>query len=227
MLNGKDIRRDEIDNSRVSTVLLDRGMNKNECKAICTSPMIPLREKLFFRIVYETTTRPREVLEARIELWTRNTCEITFPKTKSKYNRWTKKFIIGPPKTMKLTGSTNEMLRHYVGNRKKGPIFMNEKTNRRLTLRHFEKEIDKWAKLLNIQKLQSIKPSGKKYRLIALMALREAGERHHDLAGGDPDVSAKAAGHSKETKARYYKKVSYEEAQESFAKHHPAFVEGW
>ena len=32
-------------------------------------------------------------------------------------------------------------------------------------------------------------------------------------SGGDPDVSAKAAGHSKETKARYYKKMSFEEAQ--------------
>ncbi|TFH42478.1 MAG: hypothetical protein E4G94_06230 [ANME-2 cluster archaeon] len=30
-------------------------------------------------------------------------------------------------------------------------------------------------------------------------------------SGGDPDVSAKAAGHSKETKTRYYKKVSFEE----------------
>jgi len=28
-------------------------------------------------------------------------------------------------------------------------------------------------------------------------------------SGGDHDVSAKAAGHSKETKARYYKKVRY------------------
>ena len=37
-------------------------------------------------------------------------------------------------------------------------------------------------------------------------------ERHHDLNGGDSDVSAKAAEHSKETKARYYKKVSYKEA---------------
>jgi len=46
-------------------------------------------------------------------------------------------------------------------------------------------------------------------------------------SGGDPDVSAKAAGHSKETKARYYKKVSYEEAQKLFGRHHPAFVEGW
>jgi len=60
-----------------------------------------------------------------------------------------------------------------------------------------------------------------------LDGLREAGERHHDLNGGNPDVSEKAAEHSKETKVRYYKKVSYEEAQESFSRHHPAFVEGW
>ena len=40
-------------------------------------------------------------------------------------------------------------------------------------------------------------------------------------------MSAKAAGHSKETKARYYKKVSYKEAQELFGKYHPAFLEGW
>jgi hypothetical protein len=68
---------------------LDRGMNRDECKSMCTSTQIPLREKLFFRMIYETTTRPREVLESRIELWNRNTGEITFPKTKSKYNRWT------------------------------------------------------------------------------------------------------------------------------------------
>jgi len=34
--------------------LLDRGMNLDECGAICTSPEIPVREKLFFRIIYET-----------------------------------------------------------------------------------------------------------------------------------------------------------------------------
>jgi hypothetical protein len=171
-----------------SAVILDRGMNRDECKAICTSPQILLKEKLFFRMVYETTTRPIEVLESRIELWSRNTCEITFPKTKGKFNRWSKKFIPGSPKTMKLTQNTNEMLKHYVGNRKKGHVFINQRTGKRLTLRHFEKEIDKWAVLLNIQKLQSIKPSGKEYHLVTLMALREAGERHHDLNGGDPDV---------------------------------------
>jgi len=41
------------------------------------------------------------------------------------------------------------------------------------------------------------------------------------------DVSAKAAGHSKKTKERYYKKVSFEEMQESFGRYYLAFVEGW
>ena len=144
-------------------------MNKDECRAMCTSPQIPLREKLFFRMIYETTTRPREVLESRIELWNRNTGEITFPKTKGKYNRWTRRHIPGAPKTMKLTGNTSEMLRHYVGNRKKGHIFINGRTGKRLTLRHFEKMIDKWARLLNIQRRQSIKPNGREYHLITLM----------------------------------------------------------
>ncbi len=56
------------------------------------------------------------------------------------------------------------------------------------------------------------------------MALRQAGERHYDPNSANPDVSAKAAGHNKETKARYYKKVSYEEALEAYARHLPAFV---
>jgi hypothetical protein len=126
-------------------------------------------------MIYETTTRPRDVLESRIELWNRITGEITLPK--SKYNRWTRRHIPGAPKTMKLTGNTSEMLRHCVGNRKKGHFFINERTGKRLTLRHFEKMINKWARLLSIQKLQSIKPSGKQYHLITLMGLREAGDR--------------------------------------------------
>ncbi|MDF1558529.1 MAG: hypothetical protein P1P80_10230 [ANME-2 cluster archaeon] len=66
-----------------------------------------------------------------------------------------------------------------MGNRKKGHIFINSRTG--LTLQHFEKMIDKWARLLKIQRRQSIKPSGREYHLIMLMKLREAGERHHNL----------------------------------------------
>jgi len=85
------------------------------------------------------------------------------------------------PSPQKLTGNTSKILKHYVGNRKKWPIFINMRTWKRLTLRHFEKIIDKWARLLNIQKLQSIKPSGKEYHLIKFMGLKEAGEMQHDL----------------------------------------------
>jgi hypothetical protein len=41
-------------------IILERGMNRDECKALCTSFQIPLREKLFFKMICETTTRPRE-----------------------------------------------------------------------------------------------------------------------------------------------------------------------
>jgi hypothetical protein len=87
-----------------------------------------IQEKLFFRMIYETTTRPGEVLESRIELWNRNTGEITFPIPKSKYNRWTRRHIPGAPRAMKLTSNTSEMLRHYMGNRKKRHIFINSRT---------------------------------------------------------------------------------------------------
>jgi hypothetical protein len=118
---------------------------------------------------------------------------------------------------MKLTGYISAARCCGVGNRKKGHIFINERTGKRLTLRHFEKMIDKWAWLLNIQRCQSIKPSGREYHLITLMGLREAGERHHDLNGGDPDVSAKAAEHSKETKARNCFEVSPQAVQTDWA----------
>lgn len=84
------------------------------------------------------------------------------------------------PSPQKLTGNTSKILKHYVGNRKNGHIFINMRTWKKLTLRHFETMIDKWARLLNIQKLQSIKPSGKEYHLIKLMG-RDAGEMQHDL----------------------------------------------
>jgi hypothetical protein len=42
----------EIDGGeKTNVVILDRGMNRDECKASCTSPKVSLREKLFFRIL--------------------------------------------------------------------------------------------------------------------------------------------------------------------------------
>lgn len=53
---------------------------------------------------------------------------------------------------------------------------------------HFKEEMDKQARLLNIQKLQSINPDDKEYRLVTLIALKMAGERHNDLKGNDPNM---------------------------------------
>lgn len=53
------------------------------------------------------------------------------------------------------------------------------------------------------------------------------GEGNHDLNAGNPDASAKATGCGRETEARYSRKSSYEEAQESYAKHYPPSVEVW
>ncbi len=57
--------------------LLNRGMNAEECRIICTDYRIPTREKLFFRIIYETQLRPFEVLNLNIEDWDRNQHLIT------------------------------------------------------------------------------------------------------------------------------------------------------
>jgi hypothetical protein len=56
-----------------------------------------------------------------------------------------------------------------------GAYFHQPEDREAANLRHFEKMNDKWARLLNIQKLQSIKPSGREYHLITLMGLRERG----------------------------------------------------
>lgn len=59
--------------------------------------------------------------------------------------------------------------------------------------------------------------------LIALKALREAGERHCDLAGADSDVTARGAQHSAIVKERYYKKAGWDEVHQQIRKYHPAF----
>jgi len=65
--------------------------------------------------------------------------------------------------------------------------------------------------------------------LVTCMALREAGERHHDNAGGSRKLSAVAAGHTMTVKERHYEKVGedFEQVHESYRRFHPAFVEGW
>jgi hypothetical protein len=90
-----------------------------------------------------------------------------------------------------------------MGNRKKGHMFINERTGKRLTLRHFEKMIDKWA----AEHPETSVHQAERQGIPSDHINGTEGKRHHD--GGDSDVSAKAAGHNKETKARNCFKVRF------------------
>lgn len=54
-----------------------------------------------------------------------------------------------------------------------------------LSLEWFNERINYYAKLLGIQKIKKHYVDGRTLKLVTCMALREAGERHHDNAGGE------------------------------------------
>ncbi len=213
--------------------LLNRGMTVEECKIMCTHHSIDLKEKLFFRIIYETQLRPFEALNLQVEQWDRKQGFVTALKVKQKTkprkgDHHAKEWLPSTPKTRAITPSTNEMLREYVSNRKKGPIFVNE-NGEMLSLEWFNQEISRLAKLLGIQKIKKYYVDGRTLKLVTCMALREAGERHHDNAGGSRKLSAVAADHTMQVKEKHYEKVGedIEQITQSYQKHHPAWVDGW
>lgn len=214
--------------------ILNRGMTLDECRAICTAPLMPLREKIYFRIIYESSGRPKEILHLLIEDFNKETGEIIAKITKGKYNRWTKekKHEI---RHLIVNKNTKEMLRTFIGNRKKGYIFESQdKPGQPISKRYMQEQINKWAKLLSIQKIRRYAQSPdnpedtRVLPLVTLMALRKAGERHHDANEGDSSLSAQAAGHTMETKIKHYQgEQDWESVHKSYREHHPAFVEEW
>ena len=79
--------------------------------------------------------------------------------------------------------------------------------------------------MIGMQKVTHTTTTGKEYHLVTLKALREAGERHCDLAGADSEVTARGAQHSALVKEKHYKKAGWEEVQEQVKKYHPSFRE--
>lgn len=172
--------------------LLERDMNIEECTIMCTSYQIPLREKLFFRMIYETLLQPSEVLNLQVENWDRSglvTAIRVKTKTKPLKGNMSKKVWLPTiPKTRAITQDTNNMLREYIGDRKKGPIFVNNQTGGMISLTWFNKAINRYAKLLGIQKIKRYFKDRKVHRekprnlkLVTLMALKKAGEHNHAL----------------------------------------------
>jgi integrase len=202
---------------------VDRGMTESEVQTLLTAPM-PDRERAYFRAIYDTFYRAQELLRCNIEDYNKETGELIALHTKNKYNPRTRKYIKSPPKHGIISKPTRLLFKSIIGNRKKGPIFINRK-GRRVSVTHFQIYINDLASKLGIQKITHITPSGKEYHLVTLKALREAGERHMDLRGADKDTTARASQHSALVKEKYYKKSGWEEFQEQQKKYHPAFQE--
>jgi len=202
---------------------LDRGMTRDEVKTLLAAPMNN-RERCFYRAIYETFYRVNELLMCDIEDFNKDTGELIARYTKNKYNPKTKKRIKSPPKHAIVSEATGLLLKRIISNRKKGAVFINAK-GERLSKTYFQMHIHELAKSLAIQKVTHVTSTNKKYHLVTLKALREAGERHMDLAGADLQVTARGAQHSALIKEKYYKKSSWEEFQEQQRKYHPAFAE--
>lgn len=214
--------------------LVDRGLNEEECKALCTSSEIPLKTRAYFRVIYETQLRPSEALHLSIEDFNKETGEAIARKVKGKKNRYMVQTVYRPRHVI-VTQNTAFMLKTIIENRKKGFIFESE-TNRGkpISKRYMQAEIDKYAKLLSIQRIRQYAQSKKNpndYRvlpMVTLMALRKAGERHHDAGGGDASLSAQAAGHTMDTKTKYYQgEVDWEAVHKSYKEHHPSWKHMW
>ncbi len=147
---------------------IDRGMTVEECKALCTSPLIPVREKAYFRVIYETGLRPMEALNLRIENFNKETGELVALRTKGKKNRYMPQ-TIAKPRHVYVSPNTSLMLKTIVSNRKKGYIFESE-NGAPLTKRFMQHQIDRYARLLSIQKLRQYSEDGPVPTLLSLTA---------------------------------------------------------
>lgn len=205
------------------SIKLDRGMTVEEVKTLLTASMGD-KERGFFRAIYDTTFRAQELLKCNIEDYNKGTGELTCLKPKSKYSSRLDKTIQPPPKHSLISKSTQLLFKRIIGNRKKGPIFVNRK-GQRCSITYFQMYINDLATRIGIQKITHITKTGKKYHLVTIQGLRESGERHMDLRGADKDITARGAQHSSTVKEKYYKKSGWEEYQEQQKKYHPSFQE--
>lgn len=205
-------------------ILLDRRMTLAECKKIWGAPLdiVPLREMVFFRTIYVARFRPNELVNCDIEDYDRAQQLITARIVKRRHNVKQGVTITPPPKTRKLDPTTHKLLCKLIGQRKKGPIFIT-RTGERCHVNQFNRAIPDIAEVLGIQKVRYITDSGKKYHLVSLTGLREAGERHEILGGGSEQIAARCSDHTSQVQQKHYMGVDTEEIIIQQVKHHPFF----
>lgn len=210
----------------MTQIFLERRMTLKECNMIWSADFIPLREMAFFRGIYVTRFRPDEMVNCDISDLDKGNQLLTAMKVKRRHIHGREgeesRTIRPPPKTRKLDDTTYTQLCKLIGRRKAGPIFVT-RTGERCHYSQFKRALHEYADILGIQKIRYITDGGKKYYLVSLTGLREAGERHEVLGGGSELIAAKCSDHTQKVQRESYMGIDTEEIIIQQVKHHPFF----
>ncbi len=228
---------DRYGGSRTSRTLV-RGLMLDECLRLSEQPRkLPpkatkfqlwkhLRDEVLIRLLYETFARVSELLHVGIEDidFEQRAIIITHPKGKAVFSvvdgkrkhvdtRYEQRWVF-------FGDETRNLIIRYLAGRKKGHLITGHK-GKKLSTRQAERIVDRYAGKAGIQNVIGYTRNGREVRLVTCKALREAGERHTDVAGADRDATARIAGHTVTTKERHYKKGNFEEDRKVVRGHHP------
>lgn len=219
-----------------------RGLTEKECRRLIEAPRsLPMnatdfqmwksvRDELFLRMLYECFPRICELISADVADidFEEFTLYIRHPKGKAIFRNVNGKRVhvdtIHEERATHFSDYTRNLAIRYLRGRRRGPIFTDSK-GRRLTVRQGERIVHKYAEVAGIQRVVGQTKDGRKTHLASPKGLREAGERHTDVAGGDRDATARIAGHTVQTKEKYYKKGDFEEDRRVVREHHPMMRE--
>lgn len=228
-------RRSRDMNSRTDT----RGLTVAECVKLCETPrnLNPnatrfqiwraMRDELLIRLLYETWGRVSEVIRVDVPDVDFDNCSIhiSHPKGRAIFRVVDGKRVhvdtVHQDRQVFFGDYTRDLMIRYLQRRRRGPLITNSR-GKRLSARQAERIVDRYAQIAGIQRVVGFsRKGGREIRLVTCKALREAGERHTDVAGADRDATARIAGHTVRTKEKYYKRGNFEEDRRIVRDHHP------
>lgn len=219
-----------------------RGLTVEECMRLCTaSRRLParatkfqiwkaLRDEVLIRMLYETWARVSELLKVDIRDIDFDNCsiQIRHPKGRAVFRIEEGKRVhvdtVHRQRQVFFGDYTRDLVIRYLQGRKRGPLITNSR-KKRLSTRQAERLVNRHARSAGTQKVIGYNKKGRENRLVTCKALREAGERHTDIAGADRDATARIAGHTVQTKEKYYKRGNFEEDRRIVRENHPLMKE--
>ena len=219
-----------------------RGLTVEECARLCSaSRRLPssatrfqiwraLRDEVLVRLLYETWARVSELLKVDVQDIDFDNCSLLIrnPKGKAVFRLQDGRRVhvdtVHQQRQVFFGDYTRDLMIRHLQRRKRGPLITNSK-RRMLSTRQAERIVDRHARAAGIQRVIGHNKKGSAVRIVTCKALREAGERHTDVAGADRDATARIAGHTVQTKERFYKKGDYEEDRRIVRENHPLMRE--